>query len=127
MAEIQMTYRVGRCRMQECGLGTNYCEQCHTSLAEDTGCRYFNAYVYDSPNIRPYGDCVHAVFDTKWKGVSTKNYEIEEINDNFYPEFDCALVHIGKKVYECTKVILDGVRIYPAEEEEDEQNRHIRN
>jgi hypothetical protein len=63
----------------------------------------------------PYGDCIHAAILTQYKGVTAKSYEMEHIVDRYEPD-EYMLVKIRGKYYECDKVILDGVQIYPDEE-----------
>lgn len=109
MAEIQMVYREGSCAF-DC-VATDYCAQCHTQCACDLGCKFFNDGEH-LPNHIPFGDCIHASFKTKYKGVTVKNYEIEEFEDPHNPHLNCMLVKLGRRVYECEKVSLDGKCIY---------------
>lgn len=109
MANIQMEYRVYYCNLDQ----EKICEQCFTPAASDLGCPYFHDGKREG--IVPYGDCIHAVLLTSYKGVTTKSYEMEHIVDPYTPD-EYMLVKIRGKYYECDKVILDGVQIYPDEE-----------
>ena len=118
MATIQMKYREGYCDIAYTH-GCYYSEQCHTAVAEDSGCRYFNDGSYtkkDGTKVIGYGPCIHAYFKTIYKGVSGKNYEMEEYTNDYNPWLNCMIVTIGKREYECTEVILDGKQIYGGEE-----------
>lgn len=117
MAEIQMVYREGYCDF-DC-VGTDYNTQCHTQCAADTGCKFFNDGEH-LPNHIHFGDCIHANFRTKYKGVTTKKYDIEEMEDPYNPHLNCMLVKIGNRIYQCDKVVLDGECIYNNQEPEDE-------
>ena len=110
MANIQMEYRKYFCELDE----DKICEQCFTSCASDLGCWRFQDGK-DREGMVPYGDCIHAVILTQYKGVTTKSYEMEHIVDQYTPD-EYMLVKIRGKYYECDKVILDGVQIYPDEE-----------
>lgn len=115
MGVIQMKYREGHCDMCYDLIDTNYSEQCHTAVAECGGCRYFSDGSYtkdDGTKVIGCGACIHAYFKTIYKGVSVKNYEMEEYEDVWNPWLSCMLVTIGKKTYECEEVILDGKLIY---------------
>lgn len=119
MADLQFIYREGYCDLYRCYREVKDCysEQCHTSCAEDAGCRYYcDGKKEDEPYVIPFGDCIHAMFKTRYKGVSAKNYEIEEFEDDYNEHLNCALVTIGKHVYECEKVILNGEPVYPRED-----------
>jgi len=119
MAEIQMVYREGWCIYEQCA-NSDYNTQCHTQCAADTGCPFFNDGEH-IPNRINFGDCIHANFKMKYKGVSTKNYEMEELEDPYNPHLNCMRVKIGRRVYDCEKVILDGKCIYNDLPSEDEQ------
>lgn len=109
MAEIQIVYREGYC---EYGcMATDYDTQCHTQCAADMGCKFFNDGEH-LPNFIPFGDCIYAHFRTKYKGVTTKKYDIEEMEYPYNPHLNCMLVKIGNRIYQCEKVILDGKCIY---------------
>lgn len=110
MANIQMEYRKYFCELDE----DKICEQCFTSCASDLGCWRFQDGK-DRDGRVPYGDCIHAAILTQYKGVTTKSYEMEHIVDQYTPD-EYMLVKIRGKYYECDKVILDGVQIYPDEE-----------
>lgn len=120
MAEIQMIYREGYCDLRYVNpivADGNYCEQCHTCSGEDLGCPEFNDGRRPGEIRIPFGDCKNAKFETRYKGVTVKNYEIEPFIDDYNRHLDCMLVTIGKKQYECTKVILNGECIYSLEDE----------
>ncbi len=115
MAEIQIVYRKGYC---EC-CGSDYDTQCHTQSAGDLGCRMFNDWNQEetfenSQRIRsiPFGDCIHAKFKYIHKGMSLKNYKLEELDDPYNPHLNCMELKTRNVVYFCEKVILDGNCIY---------------
>lgn len=110
MANIQMIYREGYCDSSWCGQ-EKYCAQCHTYAAEDLGCQMFDEGKHE-PNVVPFGDCTYAKFRRIYKGVTTKNYTIEPFEDTYNLHLNCMLVTVGKKVYECEKVSIDGECIY---------------
>lgn len=115
MGVIQMKYREGHCDMSYDLIDTNYSGQCHTVVAECGGCRYYSDGSYtkdDGTKVIGCGVCIHAYFKTLYKGVSVKNYEMEEYEDSYNPWLNCMLVTIGKRTYECDEVILDGKLIY---------------
>ena len=111
MANIQMEYRVYSCELDQ----EKICWQCFTSCASDLECPFFHDGKDREEGRVPYGDCIHAVCLTNYKGVTTKSYEMEHIVDP-YENDEYMLVKIRGKYYECDKVILDGVQIYPDEE-----------
>ena len=109
MANIQMEYRKYFCELDQ----DEICEQCLTGAASDLGCIGF---CDGDDNRITSGSCIHANIRTTYKGITTKKYEAEVIYDPY--EFDEYMsVKIGGKYYECDKVILDGVQIYPDEGE----------
>ena len=119
MAEIQIVYRKGYCDC-ECAV---YDTQCHTQCAEDLGCRNFNdgkredTFINDQRVIHiPFGDCIFARFKTIHKGMSLKNYELEELDDPYNPHLSCMVLKTRNAVYFCEKVILDGKCIYDVSE-----------
>lgn len=109
MANIQMEYRKYFCELDQ----EEICEQCFTSCASDLGCLWFHDGKEEGKV--PYGDCIHAVIKTNYKCVTAKSYEMEHVIDR-YENGEYMLVKIRGKYYECDKVILDGVQIYPDEE-----------
>lgn len=111
MANIQMEYREYFCELDQ----EEICEQCFTSCASDLGCRCFHDGKDREGRRVPYGDCIHGAILTQYKGVTTKSYEMEHVIDR-YENDEYMLVKIRGKYYECDKVILDGVQIYPDEE-----------
>lgn len=111
MAEIQIIYREEYCEMRS----DNICYQCHTEDADEVGCRMFNEGKHE--NVIPFGDCIYAKFKYIYKGMSVKNYELEEFHDPFYPNLDCMMLKTRNKIYDCEKVILDGKCIYNEYEE----------
>ena len=110
MANIQMIYRKGYCDASWCNQ-EEYCAVCHTSGAGTLGCQTFDEGKHE-PNEHPFGNCIYAKFRMIYKGVTTKNYIIEPFEDIYNMHLNCMLVTVGKKVYECEKVILDGQCIY---------------
>lgn len=113
MAEIQIEYSEGYCELQYSHFGCkdNYCMQCHTGAASDLGCDGYDEGEYDADTI-PFGDCIHAKFRTKYKGMSVKRYEIEPFEDDYNPHLNCMILSTGRKDYYCDKIILDGKCIY---------------
>lgn len=107
MANIQIIFREGYCDTYD----GEYCCQCHTGAAGDLGCSRFSNGKRE-PNKLPFGNCVHAKFRMIYKGVTTKNYTIEPFEDTYNLHLNCMLVTVGKKVYECEKVSIDGECIY---------------
>ena len=107
MAEIQIVYREGYCDCNEAVYNT----QCHTMAGEDLGCRMFDNGEVDC-NVVPFGDCAHAKFRYIYKGLSVKNYELEELDDPYNPHLNCMVLKTRSKRYYCEKVILDGECIY---------------
>lgn len=118
MAEIQMVYMRFRCKYNSEYLNT----QCFTEAAGDTGCYNFHhPEPYrdaDGILVYPIFRCLHAYVEYKYKGVTAKSYEMEEIDD---PE--CAYswidIKIGKQKYACAKVTLDGRCIYNVYDDEE--------
>lgn len=121
MAEIQIVYRGNwHCELN----GKDYCMQCHTSCAEDLGCRMFNdggKTEKDGRTIIPFGDCIYAKYDYKYKGWTGKRYEMEECRDPYNPHLDSMTVKLGNQMYDCVKVILDGKVIFNEFDEEEEK------
>ena len=107
MAEIEIIYREGYCERM-CG---DYHIQCHTECGEDMGCQMFNGGKHGENHI-PFGDCIFAKFKYKYKGMSIKNYELEEDNDPFNPHLDCMMLTTRNGWYPCEKVVLNGKVIY---------------
>lgn len=110
MAELQLTYRIGRCLERR----SEYCEQCHTCAADYMGCKGYDAGKHD-PYVIPFGDCINAVFDIGYVGTTTNRYQMEKSEDPYNQHLNCMEVKLGRKTYECTKVVLDGKCIYNAE------------
>lgn len=113
MADIEIVYRVGYCYC-EC---SEYDRQCHTQYGEEVNCRKFSHPPHEE-NVIPYGDCVYAKFEYRYKGWTGKKYDIEEVEDNCDPHLNCMLVKLNNKDYECEKVILNGKCIYNIYDEE---------
>lgn len=103
MADFQIEYKEGYC-----GLDYEYCGQCHTCVADHMGCKGYKGY-----DGKGYGECEFALFNIKYKGMTVKKYEMEEYSDGYNPMLDCMLLTTRSGRYECRKVILDGVCIYP--------------
>ena len=111
MAEIQIVYREGYCDYN-C---SKFCGQCYTGAAEDNGCKYYHggcAIEVNGQKVIPYGDCTRARFRYIHKGGCWKNYEMEEVTDEYNPHLDSMLVTLGRTTYDCVKVKLDGKVIY---------------
>lgn len=116
MANIEMVYREGYCELGDLK-ETDYSKQCHTCVASDAGCPCFNDGQTDS-RVVPFGDCIHAKFDTKYKGMARKRYDIWKHEDDYNPHLNCMVVSTGKREYDCSKVIVDGKVIYDEDKEE---------
>lgn len=123
MAEIQIVYREGYCDCE----GADYCTQCHTQCAGNLGCRMFNGgkqedtFKNGQRVIRiPFGDCIYAKFKYIYKGMSVKNYELQELDDPYNPHLNCMTLETRNRIYCCEKVILDGKCIYDELPEENE-------
>lgn len=116
MAEIQIVYREYYCAADY----PKFCTQCYTQFAKDLGCpcyddgTSFEKYIIRKDGTReiPFGDCFRSRVRHIYKGLSAKNYEIEPFEDTYNPFFNCMHVKIGKKEYECDRVILNGDCIY---------------
>lgn len=121
MAEIQMEYIEPYCEMDmNLSRGERFCTQCCTESACNLGCsRYYPGPTSDEiyPVIIPFGDCKHVVYDKKYKGLSTKSYQMEEEIDPYNRHLDNMRVTIRGKEYRCAKVILDGKQIYPIDDD----------
>ena len=113
MAELEFVYRIGYCELTgSCDPNyLMYCDQCHTAAADVLGCRHYNSGKTDPYHI-PFGDCIHADFKYKYKGVTTKNYNIDLQEDIYNQHLTCLVVTIGKKSFECVKVTLNGKCIF---------------
>lgn len=111
MANIQMEYRQYFCELDGCP----FCGQCFTDAASDLGCYTFCDGKDHNINRIPHGSCIHANIRTAYKGITTKKYEAEVIYD-LYEADEYMSVKIGGKYFDCDKVILDGVQIYPEQE-----------
>ena len=113
MADIQIEYRNYICEL-DCD---KFDMQCFSGAASDLGCLCFCDGQDHGKQRFSHGSCIHAETKTSYKGVSTKSYEMEEIFDPYSAD-DYMSVKIGKKYYDCDKVILDGVQIFPEAEKE---------
>lgn len=102
MAEIEIVYRYYYCDSND--LDELHCSQCHSCCADGMGCKEFKGG-YDEP-------CEHAKYKKVYKGISCKNYEISKCDYTFDPWLNCVEVKIGKKVYDCERVVLNGNTIY---------------
>ena len=115
MAEIEIVYREGYCEI-DFGAGKCFNTQCYTAVAEDAGCKYFQAdnetVGEDGVRTLAFGDCVHAKWLYKYKGWSGKNYEMEELRDPYNPHLDSMQVTLGRRIYDCVKVVLNGKIIF---------------
>lgn len=113
MADIQIVYIANGWCDYNC---SDYCMQCHTGAAEDLGCKYFipaDAGISENgKRVIPFGDCSRANIKYNFKGWTGKNYEMEEFSDPYNPHLDYMQVTLGKKTYDCVKVVLDGKCIY---------------
>lgn len=118
MAEIQIVYREGYCTHPNCFVSENYTDQCQMCCAEDAGCKGYDSGKREEDAI-PFGNCIHATWKAKYKGVSVKNYQMEKYEDAYNPHMNCMIVTIGKTNYACTKVKLDGKCIYDRETDND--------
>lgn len=119
MYEIQMVYRDGgRCT---CGCD-EYNMQCHTVAGEDVDCQCF-CHPNHKPNEIPFGDCIHAVFQYCYKGLTTKTYEMEPFEDPYNWHLNCMMVTVRGRTYDCEKVILNGECIYNTFDENAENGR----
>lgn len=114
MADIQMEYR-----KYKCSFGcSEICTQCLSEFASDVDCHFFDGgrtvKREDGRICIPYGNCIHAYMEKSYKGIQVKNYEIEHIEN--YEMGDYMSVKIRGKYFECNKVVLDGVQIFPEQE-----------
>jgi hypothetical protein len=127
MAEIQIVYRHYFCDCIE--FEDEFIDQCLTGAARDYGCKGFSNGGITSDEegrlIIPFGDCVHAQWDYRYKGWVGKRYEMEEIKDAYNPHLDCMRVRLGKTEYDCDKVTLNGECIYNNGEAEMEEQEPI--
>lgn len=114
MAYIQMVYLEGYCDLNDSYCGElPYNIECHTNFAEDAECKLY--YDGEKPGVIAFGDCVHAKFRRRYKGMTVKNYDIRESIDPYNPHLNCMTVETKNKTYRCEKIILDGVCIYDEE------------
>lgn len=118
MADIEIIYREGYC---ECR-GENFSMQCHTQCAEDLGCPMFNEGKHEK-NVIPFGDCIYAKFKYIYKGMSIKNYELEEDDDLYNPHLNCMMLKTRNGWYQCEKVVLNGNIIYGGDFEPQAERR----
>jgi hypothetical protein len=122
MAYIQIEYEEGYCECDfDYEVSKIYCMQCNTQAASDLGCKYFdNGEEKNHQGVRviPYGNCIHALTRKKYKGMSVKNYEIEEMEYPFNELDTCMELTTRGRKYCCSKVVLDGVLIYQKDGEE---------
>ena len=117
MAEIKMKYKEYYCDFADMKL-CEFFYDCLTQDAQDLGCRYFNDGKMGE-NVIPFGDCVNAKYRYKYKGISVKNYEVEEFEDVYNPHLNCAIVTTRSAIYDnCVKVEIDGECIYNSESED---------
>ena len=101
-AYIQMAYR----KKYFCTLDWHlHTGQCHTIVAEDLSCRY-----YESDKL---GKCKHAEIQIEYKAVLAQEYETEYIHDGYNPWLSCMEVTIGENTYQCEHVSIDRKTIYP--------------
>ena len=118
MAEIQMVCMSLQCKYNSEKLNT----QCITEAADAGYCRHYKrSEKYkreDGVIVIPMANCVHAYIEYRFKGVTAKSYEMEEIDDPVcaYSWMD---VKIGKQKYACAKVTLDGRCIYNVYDDEE--------
>lgn len=71
----------------------------------------------------PSRDCIYAKFKYIYKGMSVKNYELQELDDPYNPHLNCMTLETRNRIYCCEKVIkviLDGKCIYDELPEESE-------
>ena len=114
MAEIKIKQKEYYCEKAS----DKFCTQCLTEYAMDVGCKHYGE-IYTERHIIPFGDCIYADYKYKYRGLSVKNYEVEEFKDNYNPHLDCAIVKTRNAVYDnCVKVEIDGECVYNAESEE---------
>lgn len=110
MAEIQMEYSVIRCQFNQ----PEVCRACGTMWAANNPPCAFYLSKHEG-NVVPFGNCDRSYYETKYKGLTTKTYEIELDTDDYNPHLNCMRVFVRGNWYDCSKVILDGVCIYGEE------------
>lgn len=88
----------------------HWCADCNAPGPPD--CPY---YISNTTERRIDDTCTHVACVHKYKGMTVKKYEIG--NDEEFPGL-FMWVTVGGKEYRCDKVILDGVKIFPKQEEE---------
>lgn len=111
MAEIQIVYSEWKCKY---GL-PEFNTQCITEAGGDTDCFGYDGgdrYIDGGIRIIPFGNCVNAERIYRFKGISTKSYEMEPLEDTFNMHLNCMVVTIRGKRYYCDKVKIDGKVIY---------------
>lgn len=117
MADIEIIYETGHCE-----LNGAYDEECFSEYAGYQGCRQFEEDKEDEPvsenclGVLPYGNCKHAIRDHIHKGWSGKKYWIGEPYFDHYEKR--VIVELGKTVYCCCKVKLNGKIIFNEYDEE---------
>lgn len=129
--EIKIEYLQGYCfcsEYQDANTEDYYCEYCYTECAEDLGCDH-----YRKPRIKNKDEstgkmwaeipvkckCEHAACLLKYKGFTAKNYEAYVDEDPFKPRNDVMVLIVGKRRYNCRKVVIDGEQIFPEIKEQD--------
>lgn len=109
MANIQIQWIETSCSYNCSDFNTQCCTEC----ANDLGCLHFdNGQSECADNEIPFGDCKNVIYKKRYKGITTRQYEMEEREDIFNPHLSCMIVKVGRNVFHCTKVTLDGVCIY---------------
>ena len=108
-ASLQIEYVEGYCQLQAKYFDEFLCGDCNMPGRAD--CPFYRS---KSTERRIDDTCMHLGFVHKYKGMTTKSYEIEE--DKEWPGL-CMRVTVRGKEYCCSKVILDGVTIFPENEE----------
>lgn len=113
MANIQIVYLKRYCEQ----MWDKFTGQCYSDAAEDLGCpRFCCREKYDDEegitHIPKYS-CIYATYKKAFKGMTVKNYELEENCDDIEDEFfDTMTLSTKNYEYDCIKVTIDGECIY---------------
>jgi len=115
MAEIQMVYFSEYC---DSYAAEKFCHQCLTEYARGVEC--------PSLCIGSDGSCIFAKLKRAYKGITVKNYTIEEQDwEDVYGGFTME-VSVRGGIYTCEKIILNGECIFDenARQKEIVEGRH---
>ncbi len=73
----------------------------------------------DTKRLEPCEDAFKYIY----KGMSIKNYELEEDDDLYNPHLNCMMLKTRNDLYQCEKVVLNGNIIYGGDFEPQAERR----